>query len=346
MLRREALTILLGAVAVACGGSVHDPAVARPPPLPPLPVDAATDLAAAAGLVWMVDLRLRELFASTDLIPAIGLLFPEARLNHFAETNGGVDLRQLTELCVATYPETTLVVARGLFDDARLEKAFTERLDQVDGRAEDHATLPDGRAASPITRVWGSARKAREQIAIVSREAFAFERGRFGPLKAAELFAEGKLKRAKPALRTSPLDRVVELLGGVAGSPILAVAPGPFTGDQAKGVGGLLAAAFAVGLAARPGPGEAGKARLDVKVGVTGAWGASVADAAVRLASEFDRLAQDSLGRLCGLDRPLSPPKATTASDAVLLEVSLDPAEIARGLRDVTEGSLTDIMSY
>ncbi len=307
MLRREALTVLFGALAAACGGSVHDAAPPRPAPPPPRPGEAATDLAAAAGLVWMVDLRLRELFASTDLIPAIGVLFPEARLDHFAATNGGVDLRQLTELCVATYPETTLVVARGLFDDARLEKAFTDRLEQVDGRAEDQAKLTDGRATAPITRIWGSARKAREQIAIVSPEAFAFERGRFGPLKAAELFAEGKLKRAKPVLRTSPLDRVLELLGGVAAAPILAVAPGPFTGDQAKGVGGLLAAAFAVGVAARPGPGEAGKGRLDVKVVVTGAWGASGADAAVRRASEFDRLAQDALGRLCGLDRPIAP---------------------------------------
>jgi hypothetical protein len=294
----------------------------------------------------MVDLRLRELFASTDLIPAIALLFPEARLDRFAATNGGVDLRQLTELCVATYPDSTLVVARGLFDEARLSKAFTDRLDQVDGRAEDHATLPDGRPAAPITRLWGSARRAREQLAIMSSEAFAFERGRFGPLKAAELFAEGKLKRAKPALRTSPLDRAVELLGGVAAAPALALAPGPFTGDQAKGLGGLLAAAFAVGVSARSTAGDPGKGRLDVKVVVTGAWGANGADAAVRLASEFDGLAQDPLGRLCGLDHPLGPPKATSTSDAVILEVALDPAEIARGLHDVTEGSLADIMSY
>jgi hypothetical protein len=344
--RREALTILLGVAAAACGGRVASPAISRPPPPPPLPVDAAPDLAAAAGLVWMVDLRLREIFASTDLIPAIALLFPEARLDRFATTNGGVDLRQLTELCVATYPETMLVVARGLFDDARLEKAFADRLEQVDGRAEDRATLPDGRAAAPITRIWGSARKSREQLALVSREAFAFERGRFGPLKAAELFAEGKLKKAKPALRTSPLDRVVELLGGGAASPALALAPGPFTGDQAKGVGGLLAAAFAVGISGRASAAEGGKARLDVRVVVTGAWGADGADAAVRLASEFDRLAQDALGHLCGLDRPLSPPKATSMRDAVVLDVALDPFEIARGLHDITEGTLADIMAY
>ncbi len=346
MRRRDALTILLGVAAAACGPGVHDPAPPQPAPLPPLPVDAATDLAAAAGLVWLVDLRLRELFASTDLIPAIGVLFPEAHLDRFAATNGGVDLRQLTELCVASYPEATLVVGRGMFDEARLTKAFIDRLDQVDGRAEDHAKLADGRPAAPITRMWGSARRSREQLAVVSREAFVFERGRLGPLAAAEMFAEGKLKRAKPALRTSPLDRVVELLGGSSAAPALAFAAGPFTGEQAKGLGGLLAAAFAAGISARPSSGEAGRARLDVKVVLTGAWGQSGADAAVRLASELDELAQDPLGRLCGLDRPLAPPKATSTSDALVLDVALDPLAIARGLHDVTEASLADIMSY
>ena len=341
--RREALAALGALVLAACGGTKSAPRAApSAPPAAPLHLDPATDLAAAAGLVWLVDVRPRDVFAALDLIPAIGLLIPEKRLDAFAQRNGGVDLRRLPQLVVASYKEAQLVVARGAFDPGKLEKTFEDHAEIIDGRAQDKATAPSGAPAAPITRLWGTARGQREQIAIFGRDGLAIERGRFGPLRAAQAFAQWKLKRAKPALRDVPLARAAELVGD---APARAFAPGPFEGEWAGGLGGLLKASTAAAVAARPGATEGGKARVDVTLVLTGAWGADEA-APARLAAAFGRLADDPLGKLCGLHRPLSPAKTRGSDEALVLEVGLDALEIARGLRAATEATVEEIMAY
>ncbi len=349
MHRRDAIAALGGALvaliaAPGCGGKRNAPTTPAAPPPAPLHLDPATDLAAAAGLVWLVDVRPRDVFAALDLIPALSLVLPETRLDAFAKKNGGVDLRKLSQLVVATYKEASLYVARGAFDPARLEKTFEERTEQLDGRALDKATAPSGAAAAPITRLWGTARGQREQIAIFGREAFALERGRFGPLRATEAFAQGKLKRAKPALRDVPLARAAELVGD---APFRAFAPGPFEGEWAAGLGGLLKASTAAAVAARP-RSDAGatKGRVDVTLVLTGAWGDDADAASARLAAAYGRLADDPLGKLCGLNRPIEAPRTRGSSDALTLDVGLDGFEIARGLRAATEATVEEVMSY
>jgi hypothetical protein len=339
--RREALLALASLAALgsllACGGSAATkPATPTPTPLPPLHLDPVTDLVAAAGLVWLVDARPRDIFGELDLIPALGLVMPEANLDAFATDNGGVDLRQVTALAYARYPDATLAIARGVFDPPRIEKTFTARLAPLDGRAND-----DGR----VLRLWGTAGGERQQVAVFGQTAVALERGKLGPLRAAEAFAAGRLKRAKPALRADPLSRAAELLGD---APLRAFAPGPFDAEgQGGALGGLLAASTAVAASATPaGATPEGHAKLSLKLALLGAWGDDAPRAAERLGSVWSRLGTDPFGRLCGVDKPLDGPKLTPSPDAVTLEATLDALAVARGIHDLTSANVREIMAY
>ncbi len=329
MTRRELLALLSASAALsACGGGVAPAASA---PLPePLALGTAVDLVPAAGLVWLVDGRLRELFSSGALIPAIALVLPASRLDAFAHRHGGIDLRSATELAIAGYPQATLAVARAVLDPARVEGAFAARAVSVEGRAVEGS----------VVRTWGTVGSARQQIAILGREAIALEQGRFGPLRAAQYFAQGRHKRARPALLAEPLARAAALLGD---APLRAFAPGPFEGATARGLGGLLAAATAVGGAATPVDRDPGGA-LAVRFVVTGAWGADAAAAAERLRAAFDVLASDPLGRLMGVDRPLEGPRTSSDSEALRLDVTVDALALGKGLRDATSATVDEVM--
>jgi hypothetical protein len=292
-------------------------------------------------------MRPRELFASPALIPAIGLLIPEARFDAFAARHGGVDLRQVQDLAIAAYPEKTLAVARVPADPARVEAAFGARALAVEGRA----------ASRGVTRLWGSIGSEREEIAIFGRTAVGLERGsaasndRPSPLKAAILFAERRLARAKPALEAEPLAEAANKLGS---APLRAFAPGPFEGAWAKGLGGLLGATTAVAAAAWPtAPSAPSTSRradetvpLRVEVLLTGAWGPDAEAAGQRLKAAFDVLATDPLGRLSRVDQPLAGPRLTTAAGELRLSVTLDAMALARGLHDVTSGAVSEVMAY
>jgi hypothetical protein len=82
-----------------------------------------------------------------------------------------------------------------------------------------------------------------------------------------------------------------------------------------------------------------------VTVVLTGAWGADEA-AVARLAAAYGRLAEDPLGKLCGLNRPMTPAKTRSTDDALVLDVGLDATEIARGLRAATEATIEEVMAY
>ena len=126
-----------------------------------------------------------------------------------------------------------------------------------------------------------------------------------------------------------------------------AFAPGPFDGDWAAGLGGLLAGATAA--AAPSARGRAPGARrpvLELRLVLTGAWGADAAAAADRLAASFRVLAEDPLGRLTGLDRPVEGPVATGEPDVLALDVALDPVTMSRGVRAAAGAPLAEIMAF
>jgi hypothetical protein len=302
-------------------------------------VSPASDLVAAASLVWMIDARPREIFANADLIAPIHLIVSEDGFSAFAARTGGVDLRQLQEVAYATYPEASLIVARGLFDPPRVEAAFRKRAEAPDGRAIDGARAASGGELQPITRAWGTVHEHREQLAIFGREAIALERGKFGPLRVAEAFAQERLKKSKPALRDTPLARAAELVGD---APFRGFAPGPFEDEWGHALGGLVRASTAIGVGVRPGKDGA----LDATLVLLGGWNDLAEKAAIHLEAAFRRMMDQPLARLCGGDKPRAGPTTHGAADAITLKVTLDAMSVARGLRAATAANVDEIMSY
>jgi hypothetical protein len=291
------------------------------------------DLVPAAGLSWLLDARPSAAFA--DPVVASAIPFAPEQFEAFAQRHGGVDVRLAEQVAVASVGEAQLALARLLVDPGRIEAAFTARARQVDGRAVE--SLPGG-APTGVIRLWGTVGDEREQVAIFGHDAVGLEWGTLGPLQAAVYFAEGRLKRSLPALRAQPLAAAAARLGE---GPLRAFAPGPFQGPWAHGLGGLLGAATAAAL--RIGGTEA--RALSVRLVLTGAWGVDAPAAADRLVSAFRVLAEDPLGRLAGLDKPVGGPAATGDPEALALDVALDPVTMSRGLRAVTDAPLAQVMA-
>ena len=329
--RRSALAALAGLAAAACASPpASDPVAARPPPLR---LDPLTDLVAAASLVWLVDVKPREVLAAPALAEPLEAAAPADRFEAFATRLGGVDLRQAEELVLAADAGTTFGIARLPVDPPLVEAAFARRAVSVEGRVQERR----------VTRLWGTVGQERQQIAIFGNEGAGMEVGAFGPLRTASYFAEGRLKRAAPALAAEPLASAAARLGP---APLRGFAPGPFEGAWARGLGGLLGAATALAAAARPTalarPDSA--AALAVQVLLLGAWGADAPAAAQRLESAFRLLGEDPLGRLTGLDRPLDGPHARGDAGALVLDVALDPGRLAGGVRALAGASLAETL--
>jgi hypothetical protein len=324
-----ALTTTLVIFASGCGPKPIPPPPA-PPPVP-LHLESACELAPSAGVEWVVDAKPRALAEIADLIPVIGLVVPEARFASFAATHGGVDVRQITDLCVAKYKDAFLTVARTPLDPVRVEKEFADRVTHPGGRSVDVVN-------PPVVRVWGEVNGEAQQLVVFSRELVALEQGRAGPVRATESFALGKLRRASPVLRGAALTAAVRHVGD---APLRAFAAGPFEGDVAQGLGGLMRASTAVGVSAQF---AGAPAKVAVKIVLTGAWGKDAPAAAERLAAAVNVVAESPFGRLLGLNHPLVPPRVRGEDDALFVEVTLDAMVVARGLHDALDAEIGDIM--
>jgi hypothetical protein len=326
--RRHALAAALGAA--ACGGARRPVAPDALAVTPPLRIDPIVDLVTGAELVWLVQIRPPALLADPTFARAIETLIPATRWRAFAEDHGGVDLRRAGEIVIARFPETTLALAAVDVDADRVERSFS-----------DHAVAVEGRLAERgVSRAWGLFGATRTQLAIFGRGAVGVERGRLGPLRTAAYFAEGRLRRSLPALRADPLAAAADRLGD---APLRAFAPGPFNEQWGAGLGGLLRAttAAALGLQAsgtRPGA-------VNARLVLTGAWGDAAGAAGERLSARFDLIADDPLGRLTGLDRPVKPAQVRTDPAALELDVVLDGATLAEGLRSATTAALAEIFA-
>jgi hypothetical protein len=328
--RRECLALLGATGIVACAAPRERPSV--PVAAIALQLDPLADVVSGVGLEWLIQAKPRDLLADEALAAALESVAPPALLEKFAARYGGIDLRQAREIVVAGYPEATLGLARLSVDPVRLEAAFSQRALAVEGRASEHG----------VTRLWGAVDGQREQIAIFGREGVAMERGRLGPLRPAVYFAQGKLRRARPALRTDPLAAVADRIGD---APLRGFVPGPFEGAVGAGLGGLLRATTAVAGTATPAPaGQPGTPALLVRFVLGGNWGPDAPAAGERLEAAFRVLAEDPLGRLLGVDHPLEGARVSVTPDTLELDVTLDPLTLARGLRAATGASLPEIL--
>jgi hypothetical protein len=326
---RKAFSMFAAVAAAGCAS----PAKAPLPPPVPLHLEPACGVVPSAGLSWIADVRPRELASIPDLIPAIALVLPEERLRAFAEARGGIDLRQMHELCIAQYADSRIAVARVPLDPERVARAFEER----SVRPAVRTTIV------PLPRVIdlvGESHEGPEEALVFGNEAVALEEGRpprGSRLRAVEAFALGKLKRAQPALRGAALARAADALGA---APVRVLAPGPFEGESGRALGGLLRAATAIGGSAR----WNGGASLDVRIIVTGAWGDDAKAAGERLAAAVHVLSESAVGHLLGLHKPIHGPTVRTETEALVLEATLDANRLARGVRDAVMADVAEIL--
>jgi hypothetical protein len=331
--RRSALAALAALAAAACASPpAADPAVGRVRP-PPLRLDPLTDLVAAAGLVWLIDMKPRDMLAAPALAEPLRAAAPDDHFEAFAIRLGGIDLRQADELVLAAGAGTTFGIARLPVDPPLVEAAFARRAVSVEGRAQEQGVI----------RLWGTVGQARQQIAIFGDRAAGMEVGAFGPLRTASYFAQGRLRRAAPALAADPLALAATRLGP---APVRAFAPGPFEGSWAGGLGGLLGATTALAAAVRPAAltRPEGAPALALQLLLMGAWGGDAPAAAERLESAFRLLGEDPLGRLTGLDRPVDGPRARGDAEALVLDVALDPGRLAGGVGALAGASLAQTL--
>lgn len=327
------------AMLVACGAPAPVAPVEHPIDVPPL-----VSITPAAGLDSLVDVRPRDLLAHPELLPLVTQVIPEAQLQMFASRHGGVDPRQLEDLVVASYGASTLVLAQGDFDPARLERAFADRTTARTGRFVDRPGGP----LSTIVRVEGDIVSDHLAAVFFGRRVVGVELhaqpGRAGPLRVSELFALHKLQRAHPVFESPPLDVAAKTLGD---APLRIFYPGPFEGESAKGLAGLLQAATAVAIAVRPhvhDGSDPNLASIDVMIDLFGAWNDDAASAGQRFAAALESVGRSDLGRLCGVHEPIRGPVLKTSPTVLSVYVVLDASRIASGLRSATGSQIDEIM--
>ncbi len=346
MTRRAALATLALLVAWGCGPAAPPPAVDKP-----LELGSAIDWAPAAGLESVVVVEPRAILAHPELLPPIADVIPDESFDVFAKRHGGVDARSLDEIVVASYgAERTLVLARGSIDPTKLEAAFGDRV----AESKRFVDQPGG-PLSTVVRLEGDQGSSEHEMVLFGRQAVGYEtevfaaedegrtRTHVGPLRAAELFALGKLKKSSPALRTAPLDATAKLVGD---GPVRIFFPGPFSGGSENGLAGLLKATTAVGIAIRPEPRKDAVPALHVTLVLTGAWGEGAPAAAERLGAALTTMGSSSLGKLCGVNQPLRGPDVRGTPEALTAEAVIDAAAVGRGLHAAVASEVSEIMKF
>lgn len=329
---KKQLVFVTAMLLAACG-----PPAKTAPSQPPLHLAPTTDLVQAAKLVLLVDLEPRQILSHVELARSLARVIPDEKFSHFRDSNAHIDLRELEEITFASYPETQLVLARGVFDPALVEHAVDARA-TIEGRAIDRRAD----ALGSIVRTWGSVDDKRSQVALFGREVIGVESGRFGPLRSAEFFAEEKLKRASPALHAEPFASASAFVGD---APFRAFAAGPFEAPWKNGFGGLLRASTAVALSVKPARSDAAHDgdRIDVTLALFGSWGDDATAAEARLAASVDLIRQSALGQLCGLDHAVVGPTKRITPNVIAIDATFQTEPFFRGIRDATTADAFDI---
>jgi hypothetical protein len=329
-----AILASLGGLMSGCGAAEPPPSRPAPPPPRPLQTSRLDALLPLAGLEWLILVEPRQIASIPWLIPPIGMIVSEDRFARFAASTG-LDLRQIPEAIVASYAaeegETTAYLVRHGGDAVAIERAFRRRLTGSERRSVDRPG---------VVRVSGKIGGASHAFAAMGPDVVCFQQGGSaarGPARIATLYATGKLLRSPTALAEEPLRSLAQRFGP---APARAFAVGPFEGELARGARGLLAAATAIGAAARPSAREG----IALGVAVAGDFSNSGEPAERELLAAWDDLAKGSFGHLLGLDAPVTAPLATHSDDAVAIAVELDPGRLAKGLADATRNQIADIM--
>ena len=124
-MKRRAFLLCGPALLLACGGAA--PVVATPKVRETtLHLSPLTELLQAPGMVWLVDAAPKHL-REAGLERAISRIVTGRAFDDFKGRNGGIDLREMDEVMVASYGGVTVSGVRGLLDPGAVERAFTSR---------------------------------------------------------------------------------------------------------------------------------------------------------------------------------------------------------------------------
>jgi hypothetical protein len=310
-MRRVSARLACAAITLVCGCAPAPSAATAPEP-PPLRKAALEEYVPAAGLRWLAVARLAELSRSREMRDAVELLFPAARLDAFARSTG-LDLRELPVGVAAGFDYATLFLAETPWETASIEQRFVARL-------ADSARVQV--TARGLRRVSGTMGRTPETLIRANRRFVGVSIGDPTPARVVGLYAEERLGKSPTALKGSALSTLPPELGK---APIRFYAPGPFSGEWASGVRGLLGVSLALGVSAYP-EGDT----LRVVAVLSGKWNGEDVE---RLAAAWGDLAESSLGRLLGLNQPSSPPDTSVTPDTLTLRVLLARQPLVSGLR-------------
>jgi hypothetical protein len=289
------------------------------------PVEA---LAPAAGLQWIVIVEPQALLEHEALKAGLAKLFPDFRLDAL-ERSSAIDVRKLDRAVIASYPGSTLFVLRGVPDPMEVERRMRARLmsDVVRTVHRDDAVLLTGKLANG----------QRRAVVAMTPGIVVLESGEVRHAKAAYYHALGKLKRSPGAMDAPGVKALAARLGA---APVLAFAPGPFEGEWAAGVHGLLGAADGAAASVRITP----IGTLQGSFVVAGPWGERAEAASGRVARSWDDISQSGFGRLTGLNDPVHAPLPTHAPDAASLTVEVNAQRFVDGLRHAVSAQISEIM--
>ncbi len=256
--------------------------------------------------------RLAELSHAPEMRKSLELLFPASRLDAFALSTG-LDLRAAPVAAAAGFDLGTLFLAETPWENAVIEERFTARV-----TSPPHVDT----SARRVRRISGTMGPTPETLVRADRRFVAVAVGDPTLARIVELYAEGRLGRSPPALKGSALSTLpVEL----ARAPIRFYAPGPFSGEWARGAGGLLGVTLAMGVGAYS-EGDT----LRIVAVLSGRWNGTDID---QLEAAWNDLAISSMGRLLGLDQPATPAEVSVTDDQLTLRVRLARLPLVTGLR-------------
>ncbi|HEX9620035.1 MAG TPA: hypothetical protein VF989_07875 [Polyangiaceae bacterium] len=319
----------LAAFALACGASPNSPtrtSTEAPAPLRPGPL---TGYIPAAGLRWLVVAHPRAVLNEPSWQEAARHLVSDERLDDFARASG-IDLRRTREAIVAGYALGVLYAVRSDGAAVHAEERFAAR--------SLHGVKVD-RPHPDLTRVSGVIGATPQTLLRIGSDIVAIGVGDPMPIRAAEAFALGRLKRSVPVFRGAALAGLAEY---EADAPFRFFALGPFDEPWESAALGLLGAASAVGVAARPAGGE----RLRARLHIAGDF-ANTNDHDTplsRLARAWHAVSESSFGRLLGLDETVEPPRLAATEGGLSLDVAFEVMPLARGLHAATAGGVKEIL--
>lgn len=278
----------LSMFATACGPSKPLPTSKPQPPAIPVHRGPLTDYVSAAGLRWMVAGSPRAFAEKPELLSAFERLIPSGRLDAFA-TGSGVDLRTLSEGCIAGFDYGTIYLARSGKDTSKVRERFEVRL------------VSDAIRKSPTAGVWrvtGLIGNTPESLLTIDDDFIGIAVGDPLLVRVAESFALGKFKRTSPALLGASLSTLPRELEQ---APLRFYAPGPFPETWARGVEGLFARAYAVGASVSFDTGTI----LKLHIVVSGAFGPDIEESRSRILKTWDTLLASPVGHLLELQRAI-----------------------------------------